>query len=102
MRFLALDKLINLQEGYRQRFKIDALDLILVGGAGEISAFAALCPHQEQSLEHGRIESGVIYCPRHGFAFSLTSGEHLSGQCARLAIYTVHYEGNEVGILLED
>ena len=38
MRFLALDKLINLQEGYRQRFKIDALDLILVREAGEISA----------------------------------------------------------------
>ncbi|MDG1655010.1 MAG: Rieske (2Fe-2S) protein [Luminiphilus sp.] len=101
MRFLALDKLINVQDGYRQRFKIDSLDLVLVREAGEISAFAALCPHQEQSLEYGQIESGVIYCPRHGFAFSLTSGEHLSGQCARLAIYTVHYEGNEVGILLE-
>ncbi|REJ68642.1 MAG: Rieske (2Fe-2S) protein, partial [Proteobacteria bacterium] len=29
MRFLALDKLINLEDGYRRRFKIDALDLIL-------------------------------------------------------------------------
>ena len=29
MRFLPLDKLINVQEGYRKRFKIDSTDLIL-------------------------------------------------------------------------
>ena len=32
MRFLPLDKLINVQEGYRKRFKIDSTDLILSKG----------------------------------------------------------------------
>jgi nitrite reductase/ring-hydroxylating ferredoxin subunit len=101
MRFLPLDKLINVQEGYRKRFKIDSTDLILSKENDQIVAFGAVCPHQEQSLEEGHIEGGVIYCPRHQFAFSLETGQHIAGHCRSLPIYEVHYEGNEVGILLE-
>ena len=50
MRFLALDKLINLDDGYRKRFKIDSLELILAKEGNEFFAFGAVCPHQEQSL----------------------------------------------------
>jgi len=49
MRFLALDKLINVQEGYRKRFKIDSTDLILSKENDQIVAFGAVCPHQELS-----------------------------------------------------
>jgi len=41
MRFLALDKLINLEDGYRKRFKIDSLELILVKEGNEFFAFGA-------------------------------------------------------------
>ena len=71
MRFLPLDKLINVQEGYRKRFKIDSTDLILSKENDQIVAFGAVCPHQEQSLEEGQI-SGIIFCPRHQFAFDLS------------------------------
>ena len=47
MRFLALDKLINLEDGYRKRFKIDSLELILAKEGNEFFAFGAVCPHQE-------------------------------------------------------
>jgi len=47
MRFLPLDKLINVQEGYRKRFKIDSTDLILSKEKNQIVAFGAVCPHQE-------------------------------------------------------
>ena len=100
MRFLALDKLINLEEGYRRRFKIDSLDLILAKEGGAILAFSAVCPHQEQSLDDAIIENEVVTCPRHGFGFSLSSGAHVEGFCASLPIYEVHFEGNEVGVLL--
>ena len=101
MRFLPLDKLINVQEGYRKRFKIDTTDLILSKENDQIVAFGAVCPHQEQSLEAGHIEGGVIDCPRHPFAFDLRTGEHTAGHCRSLPIYEVHYDGNEVGILIE-
>ena len=38
MRFLPLDKLINVQEGYRKRFKIDSTDLILAKENNQILA----------------------------------------------------------------
>ena len=43
MRFLALDKLINLEDGYRKRFKIDSLELILAKEGDEFFAFGAVC-----------------------------------------------------------
>ena len=101
MRFLPLDKLINVQEGYRKRFKIDSTDLILSKENDQIVAFGAVCPHQEHSLEEGQIEDGIIFCPRHQFAFDLRTGEHTAGHCQSLPIYEVHYEGNEVGILID-
>jgi nitrite reductase/ring-hydroxylating ferredoxin subunit len=100
MRFLALDKLINLEDGYRMRFKIDSLELILAKEGNEFFAFGAVCPHQEQSLDDAMIENQTVICPRHNFSFSLQSGAHVEGFCPSLPVYTVHFEGNEVGILL--
>ena len=101
MRFLPLDKLINVQEGYRKRFKIDSTDLILSKENNQILAFGAVCPHQEQSLEEGQIEDGIIFCPPHQFAFALNTGEHTARHCQSLPNYEVHSEGNEVGILID-
>ena len=100
MRFLSLDKLINVQEGYRKRFKIDSTDLILSKENDQIVAFGAVCPHQEQSLEEGYIEDDIFACPRHQFAFDLKTGEHQAGHCQSLPIFEVHYDGNQVGILI--
>jgi nitrite reductase/ring-hydroxylating ferredoxin subunit len=100
MRFQRLDKLINIEDGYRRRFKIDSLDVELAREGDDVTAFSAVCPHQEQPLEDGCIENGVIYCPRHNYGFDLRTGQHIEQQCASLTIYTVHYEGNDVGILM--
>jgi len=101
MRFMPLDRLINLHDGYRRRFKVDALDLVLAQESGTLYAFSSRCPHQDQSLEDADIEEGTVFCPRHNFAFSLDTGLHTDGFCDAISIYRVHYEGNEVGILLE-
>lgn len=100
MRFLVLDKLINIEDGYRKRFKIDSLELILAKEGDEFFAFGAVCPHQEQLLDDAMIENQIVICPRHNFGFSLQSGAHVEGFCSSLPVYTVHFEGNEVGIIL--
>jgi nitrite reductase/ring-hydroxylating ferredoxin subunit len=102
MRFLALDKLINLHDGYRKRVKVDHLDLLLLQEAGEVHVIASRCPHQEHSLEQGDIQDGTIYCPTHGYGFSLTNGRHEGGTCDSLRIYPVVYEGASVGITLPE
>ena len=102
MRFLPLDKLINLHDGYRRRIKIDALDVLLIQEAGEVFVVDSRCPHQEASLEQADLLDGMIYCPMHGFGFSLVNGQHDAGTWQALRVYPAVFEGAEVGITLAD
>ncbi len=100
MRFLALDKLINLHDGYRRAVKIDQVDVLLLQEAGQLYIIQSRCPHQEQSLVQAEVEAGVLYCPRHQYGFSLQTGAHIDGMCESLTTWTPVFEGNEVGILV--
>ena len=50
MRFLALEKLINLHDGYRKTVKVDSLEVLIVQEAGEVFIVQSR-PHQGQHLE---------------------------------------------------
>ncbi|EED34531.1 putative rieske (2Fe-2S) domain protein [Luminiphilus syltensis NOR5-1B] len=101
MRFLPLDKLINLHDGYRRAFKIDQLEILLLQEAGKVWAVSSRCPHQEQSLIDAEIIDEQLLCPRHHFAFELANdGVQVDGLCASLKVFATAYEGNEIGILL--
>ncbi len=102
MRFLPLEKLINLQDGYRRNIKIDQLDVLMLQEAGEVFIVNSRCPHQEHPLIDAEVIDGAILCPRHQFAFSLNNGAHVGGLCAALEIYSPVYEGSHVGILVSE
>lgn len=100
MAFYALDKLINLHDGYRRQIKIDELELLLLQAEGVVYIIQSRCPHRETPLLHGDVEAGIIYCPNHRFGFDLSTGRHIEGICAALKCYPPVYEGNEVGFWL--
>ena len=50
MRFIPLEKLINLEEGYRREFRIDYHRLLLLQYRGDLHLIEAVCPHQEHPL----------------------------------------------------
>ncbi|MCB1688223.1 MAG: Rieske (2Fe-2S) protein [Halioglobus sp.] len=105
MRFQPLDKLINLHEGYSRQFKIDNLQLLLLEHLGEYYVLEAYCPHRSHPLAEADIDGGLIRCPLHQYAFSLTDGKLLHAteeRCRNLRLFTVAYEGNEIGTLLEE
>ena len=102
MAFCALDKLINLTDGYRRQIKIDQLDLLLLQTAGTVFIIQSRCPHREAPLLHGDIEAGTIYCPNHQFAFDLHTGHQVEKLCASLKTFLPVYEGNEIGVLLDE
>jgi len=98
MPFLALEKLINLHDGYRRRVKRDALDLLLLQESGEIYIIQSRCPHREHSLEQADVEDGLIICPLHQFGFRLDTGAHVGGLCDGLQMWPAVFDGSHVGI----
>ena len=105
MRFFPLEKLINLHDGYLRQFKIDNLQLLLLQREGELYLIEAHCPHRSHPLDVATIDSGIIQCALHQYQFSIGDGRLLHATeepCRGLRTFGVIYEGNEVGLMLED
>jgi nitrite reductase/ring-hydroxylating ferredoxin subunit len=105
MLFRPLEKLINLHDGYVRRFHIDGTGLMLLQHDGERYLVESHCPHQAAPLDEGSVSGGVVECPRHRYRFRLADGQLLQateGPCRGLRTYELVYEGNEVGVLLDE
>ena len=106
MRFIALEKLINLHDGYRREFTIEYQRVLLLQHEGEHYLVEARCPHQEHPLVEAWLGSGEIKCPLHGFRFSLPTGALIAATgdeaCRPLRVWPLAYEGSDVGVVWED
>jgi len=105
MRFVALEKLINLHDGYRRQFKIDHLRLLLVQQLGEHFLFESHCPHRGHPLHTATVENGIVRCSLHQYQFSARNGRLLQATeapCRALHVFPLVYEGTDVGVMLDD
>lgn len=103
MRYYALEKLIDLFDGYRKTFKIDEHNLLLLQEDGKRYLIESRCPHREHLLADADISGATITCPHHGYCFDLRDGHTLritEEPCRNLRIYDLVDEGREVGVLL--
>lgn len=101
MDFHSIDLIINLFDGYRKQVVIARQELLLIEVKGNRYILQAACPHLHWPLMSGAIEGDAIYCPKHGYAFSLLTGKPVNAvasRCNPLKIYPVAYEGNKVGV----
>lgn len=105
MRFYPLEKLINLHDAYTRQFKIDTHRLLLLQRNGEVFLIESHCPHREHPLEVALIDNGIIQCALHQYQFAIDDGRLLHATeepCRGLRTYELVYEGNEIGLMLED
>nr|WP_019365372.1 Rieske (2Fe-2S) protein [Pseudomonas luteola] len=96
--FVPLERLLNLEEGYRQRFLIKGLPVVLMVIQGKHILFEDRCPHQGASLFQGAITSDSIRCPRHGFEFDVYTGKAVNANCPELKLLNPAYERDRIGI----
>ena len=104
-RFYPLEKLINLHDNYARTFKIDQHQLLLVQIEGEPHLVEGLCPHRGHPLDPVSIRGGVIECILHHYQFSLKDGSLIHSteeDCRGLRTFSVVYEGNEIGVMLDE
>lgn len=105
MRFYPLEKLINLHDDYSRQFKIDNLQLLLIHHRGRLHLIEGRCPHRGHPMDVATLDEGAIQCALHHYQFSLDDGRLLHATeepCRALRTYELVYEGNEVGVMLEE
>jgi nitrite reductase (NADH) small subunit len=103
MHFYALERFINLYDGYRRTFKIDEHQLLLLQHDGQLYLFEARCPHRGFSLQDASIVDGRLRCPLHGYQFALSSGAlqlATEGPCRDLRRYELIYRDTDLGVNL--
>ncbi|HQQ63713.1 MAG TPA: Rieske (2Fe-2S) protein [Pseudomonadales bacterium] len=99
MRFIALEKLHRLHDGFRAAVSVEGRNLLLLQDDGQIHIIDNYCPHAGARLDRASIRGGEILCPWHGMAFRLDSGKGTT--CGlELVKYNPVFEGQQVGILL--
>lgn len=105
MRFYPLEKLINLHDCYARNFKIDSLQLLLLQHRGELYLIEGRCPHRGHPLDAATLDRGLIECALHRYQFAIADGRLLHAteeRCRGLRTFSLVYEGNEVGVMLDD
>jgi nitrite reductase (NADH) small subunit len=68
---------------------------------GTISAIDNVCLHRGGPLGQGIIEGGKIICPWHGWQWDPKTGEAAHSPLARVAVYPLKFEGEDVLVKLD-
>ncbi|HJT22565.1 MAG TPA: Rieske 2Fe-2S domain-containing protein [Nitrospira sp.] len=58
------------------------------------------CIHRGGPLGEGDLEGSVVTCPWHGWQFNVTTGECVKNPSAKVEVYEVMVEGNDVKVRL--
>ena len=74
--------------------------LCIANVGGDISAMDNVCPHRGGPLGEGIIENGKIVCPWHAWAFDLKTGIAEHSPYAKVDVYEVKIEGDDVLVKL--
>jgi len=88
-RFCRVD---DIAEGTTASRTLSELPVAVCRVDGRLSAFHALCPHQQANLSEGIVGRGGITCPDHLWHFDLPSGKCTMVPGAKLELYTVREE----------
>src|ERR1700760_1096010 len=70
--------------------------LCLANEKGFISVMDNVCPHRGGPLGQGMLEGGKLICPWHAWAFDLKTGQAMHTPLAKVPIYEVRVEGEDV------
>lgn len=83
-------------EGKAVEFTVGERVICVANVAGEYSAMDNVCIHRGGPLGQGIVEGGKIVCPWHGWQYDLKTGEASHNPNAKVAVYPLKIEGDNV------
>lgn len=96
----------DVKPGSAKRFDVAGYRLAVVRiGDDAWYVIGDQCTHAEASIAEGEVwaEECEIECPKHGSAFSLTTGEPLTLPATQpVPVYAVKHDGDDVLVALEE
>lgn len=66
---------------------------------GTFHAIDNTCVHRGGPLGEGDIHGNVVACPWHGWQFDVTTGECVKNPAAKVEVYQVKVEGENITVL---
>lgn len=91
-------KIYEIPEGDIKVVEIDGQTLLLTKFSDRVMCYQNACAHLGMPLDMGKVESGFLICPYHGFKYSLDSGECLTAPEVQLQTHAVRVLGDQVEV----
>jgi len=83
-------------EGEAKEFELGDKTICVANCEGTLSAMDNVCLHRGGPLGQGVIEEGKVICPWHGWQYDLKTGEVAHNPAAKVAVYPIKVEGDDV------
>ena len=80
--------------------EVNGQTLAIFNVDGTFHAIDNTCKHRGGPLGEGDLEGEVVTCPWHGWQFNVATGECVKNPTAKVEVYQVKVEGNDVKVLL--
>jgi nitrite reductase/ring-hydroxylating ferredoxin subunit len=80
--------------------EVNGKTLAVFNVEGTFYAIDNTCVHRGGPLGEGDVEGNVVTCPWHGWEYNVTTGECVNNPSAKVEVYQVKVEGNDVKVLL--
>ena len=84
-----------------KEFMVGEKTVCIANVGGTISAMDNVCLHRGGPMGQGIIEGGKIVCPWHGWQYDPRSGAAVHNPAARLRVYPIRIEGDDVLLELD-
>ena len=81
--------------------EVDGVAICLANVNGELSAVDNICPHRQGPLGQGWLEGEAVVCPWHSWTFNLKTGLSEYPVHARVDVFPLQVEGEDVLVDLE-
>ena len=98
-RWLTVAKASDIPVGRSLIVRLDDVPVAVFHLAGGWYAIEDICTHDGGPVAEGRLEGGIIECPRHGATFDLRTGAALTFPAVSpVPVYAVRVAGGDVQV----
>lgn len=84
-----------------KEFTVGEKVICVANVGGTLTAMDNVCLHRGGPLGQGIVDSGKIVCPWHGWQYDPKTGEATHNPAARVKVYPLKVEGNDVLVEVE-